>query len=329
MMETPILNAITRPWLVNCRDFEGVRTLHEYAQAMLADRVTILYAQPLLDCDVGLGATPESDLVNVFLPVRRAWFEVAMGSGVTFGFQLDAMPASTYCEMLLNSDVVNGSTRKEEWGGSWLERAGNQGIPDCGEKCSSDLRDRLCTRIRVWTTTPSGGVCPPTTSTYICADPARHFGRLMSHNGDIPFILERDQPADDPTNGDTDSMGRRAGIAALVMAYWNIRGVEAVAEGWTNQHVGKRTRQAERLPWIRTHTLKVNQKGRMVPLCDPGGSGSRALHMVKGHFSRCDGRDGRGLLFGKHACVCWKPPHTRGNAENGVIQTDYDLDPGV
>ncbi|MEI6281003.1 MAG: hypothetical protein WCP17_03340 [bacterium] len=50
----------------------------------------------------------------------------------------------------------------------------------------------------------------------------------------------------------------------------------------------------------------------------------RALHICRGHFATY-GKDGKGLLFGKHAATVWIPMHTRGSVEEGVVVKDYDV----
>jgi hypothetical protein len=50
----------------------------------------------------------------------------------------------------------------------------------------------------------------------------------------------------------------------------------------------------------------------------------KALHICRGHFKHY-GRDGKGLLFGKHVATVWIPMHTRGAIEEGVVVKDYDV----
>lgn len=50
----------------------------------------------------------------------------------------------------------------------------------------------------------------------------------------------------------------------------------------------------------------------------------KALHICRGHFASY-GRDGKGLLFGKHTTTVWIPMHVRGNAEEGIVVKDYDV----
>lgn len=50
----------------------------------------------------------------------------------------------------------------------------------------------------------------------------------------------------------------------------------------------------------------------------------RALHICRGHFATY-GKDGKGLLFGKHVATVWIPMHSRGSIEAGVVVKDYDV----
>lgn len=50
----------------------------------------------------------------------------------------------------------------------------------------------------------------------------------------------------------------------------------------------------------------------------------KALHICRGHFKHY-GRDGKGLLFGKHTATVWVPMHTRGDLEEGVVVKDYNV----
>lgn len=50
----------------------------------------------------------------------------------------------------------------------------------------------------------------------------------------------------------------------------------------------------------------------------------KALHICRGHFKHY-GKDGKGLLFGKHVATIWTPMHTRGSIEEGVVVKDYEV----
>lgn len=57
-----------------------------------------------------------------------------------------------------------------------------------------------------------------------------------------------------------------------------------------------------------------------------------ARHGVRGHMAHygdcCPGRhEPKGMLFGKMEGRYWIPPHVRGNAEHGVIEQSYTLEP--
>ena len=54
--------------------------------------------------------------------------------------------------------------------------------------------------------------------------------------------------------------------------------------------------------------LPVDTEGRVVPLKKR---------------DKTYGRDGKGLLFGKHTATVWIPMHVRGNTEEGIVVKDY------
>jgi hypothetical protein len=49
-----------------------------------------------------------------------------------------------------------------------------------------------------------------------------------------------------------------------------------------------------------------------------------ALHLVRGHFATYTEA---APLFGRQTGTFWRPAHTRGNAEHGVIEKDYEVIP--
>lgn len=50
----------------------------------------------------------------------------------------------------------------------------------------------------------------------------------------------------------------------------------------------------------------------------------KALHICRGHFKHY-GRDGKGLLFGKHKATVWIPMHVRGDIEEGAVVKDHSV----
>ncbi len=53
----------------------------------------------------------------------------------------------------------------------------------------------------------------------------------------------------------------------------------------------------------------------------------KALHICRGHF-KTYGKDGHGLLFGKHQTTVWIPMHTRGDIKQGAVVKDYAVKNG-
>lgn len=79
-------------------------------------------------------------------------------------------------------------------------------------------------------------------------------------------------------------------------------------------------------PLLRYHVIQIDH---MKQVLEREGHASteglrKALHICRGHFKHY-GRDGKGLLFGKHAATVWVPMHTRGNLEEGAVVKDYDV----
>ncbi len=79
-------------------------------------------------------------------------------------------------------------------------------------------------------------------------------------------------------------------------------------------------------PLLRYHVIQIDH---MKQVLEREGHVSteglkKALHICRGHFKHY-GRDGKGLLFGKHVATVWVPMHTRGSVEEGVVVKDYDV----
>ncbi len=79
-------------------------------------------------------------------------------------------------------------------------------------------------------------------------------------------------------------------------------------------------------PLLRYHVLQIDHMKQV--LDGEGKAGTEglktALHICRGHFKHY-GRDGKGLLFGKHVATVWIPMHTRGTIEEGVVVKDYQV----
>ena len=79
-------------------------------------------------------------------------------------------------------------------------------------------------------------------------------------------------------------------------------------------------------PLLKYHVLQIDHLKQVL---EKEGHAStlglrQALHICRGHFKHY-GRDGKGLLFGKHVATVWVPMHARGSAEEGIVVKDYDV----
>ncbi len=79
-------------------------------------------------------------------------------------------------------------------------------------------------------------------------------------------------------------------------------------------------------PLLRYHVLQIDHMKQVLER--EGGASTeglkKALHICRGHFKHY-GRDGKGLLFGKHVATVWIPMHTRGSIEEGMVVKDYHV----
>lgn len=94
-----------------------------------------------------------------------------------------------------------------------------------------------------------------------------------------------------------------------------------------------RTRQSSRRIQREIGFTKVNEiVVRPISKSGTGGSYNPSgfqmpLHSVRGHFARYGPQYDRKLLFGKYSGRFWIPGHARGNAEVGVREHTYIIDP--
>lgn len=87
--------------------------------------------------------------------------------------------------------------------------------------------------------------------------------------------------------------------------------------------------QARRLDRIGVEVTEIHvySMGRTVqgtrPLSSEGGV---PAHTVRGHLARYGPKYDRGLLFGKHEGMFWRPMHARGNPVHGTREHEYVLE---
>ncbi len=116
-------------------------------------------------------------------------------------------------------------------------------------------------------------------------------------------------------------------LPALLMAisFMHCRNVKVMAEQPPEKLSKKYERKTGR-PLLKYRLLQIDHMKQVLER--EGGASSqglkKALHICRGHFKHY-GRDGKGLLFGKHAATVWISMHARGSAEEGVVVKDYDV----
>jgi hypothetical protein len=113
--------------------------------------------------------------------------------------------------------------------------------------------------------------------------------------------------------------------AFLALSFMHCRNVKVRTEVPPVPLSKKHERKTGR-PLLRYRVLEIDHMKQMLER--EGGASTqglkKALHICRGHFKHY-GRDGKGLLFGKHTATVWVPMHSRGSAEEGVVVKDYDV----
>jgi hypothetical protein len=86
----------------------------------------------------------------------------------------------------------------------------------------------------------------------------------------------------------------------------------------------RRRRDRAGLPTSKYHVLEIESIRRAVSerMAATGESKAKALHFCRGHFATY-GDDHP--LFGKYTGRYWRPAHTRGSVQAGVVVKDYEL----
>jgi len=112
-------------------------------------------------------------------------------------------------------------------------------------------------------------------------------------------------------------------IAPALVAFTIINSTNVtMVKGKSPRHERRREERSGNPPLVTFHTIEI---GRVIhQLNDIGGmrevGRERALHKCRGHFA--DYRNGAGL-FGKQNVLVFVPEHIRGNADRGVVISDY------
>ena len=109
----------------------------------------------------------------------------------------------------------------------------------------------------------------------------------------------------------------------LALSFMHCRNVR-VQEISPPPKLAKAHQRRRRRPLLTYHVLEIDH---MKSVLEREGRAStsglqKALHICRGHFATY-GKDGKGLLFGKHSGRYWIPMHTRGSVEQGMVVKDY------
>lgn len=127
----------------------------------------------------------------------------------------------------------------------------------------------------------------------------------------------------------SDAIQCAVSTAIRTIGLMNASNVRYVDGGVTNKDVSVKRRDRDRLAMIRYHVLELRAGTKWVPLeqrVAGGGDRPMPLHMVRGHFR--DYSRGAGLFGRYRKQAVWVPAHVRGDAEDGVVQTDYQQEIG-
>lgn len=113
--------------------------------------------------------------------------------------------------------------------------------------------------------------------------------------------------------------------ALLAISFMHCRNV-TVRKETPPAPLSKKYQKRTGRPLLRYHVIQIDH---MKQVLEREGHASteglkKALHICRGHFKHY-GRDGKGLLFGKHVATVWIPMHTRGAVEEGVVVKDYNV----
>lgn len=113
--------------------------------------------------------------------------------------------------------------------------------------------------------------------------------------------------------------------ALLTISLMHCRNVKVLTET-PPPKLSKKHKKKTGRPLIKYRVLQIDHMKQVLEREGHASTGGlkKALHICRGHFKHY-GRDGKGLLFGKHVATVWTPMHTRGNIEDGAVVKDYDV----
>jgi hypothetical protein len=111
----------------------------------------------------------------------------------------------------------------------------------------------------------------------------------------------------------------------LALSFMHCRNVKVIEE-IPPEKLSKKHRKKTGKPLLRYRVLRIDHVKEILEREGKASSQGikHALHICRGHF-KTYGKDGKGLLFGKHVATVWIPMHTRGSKDEGVVVKDYEV----
>jgi hypothetical protein len=151
---------------------------------------------------------------------------------------------------------------------------------------------------------------------------------------DLGCVLDNHKALFPGDSGEGDSGRARAVVnglgqfhhtALLAMSFMNCKNVTLEAHE-RDPLVNRERRRHGRKPFLRYHTINIEPMKAV--LRTEGNVESeglrRALHICRGHFATYTADK---PLFGRTVGTVWRPSHVRGHASEGVVVSDYNVDP--
>jgi hypothetical protein len=116
-------------------------------------------------------------------------------------------------------------------------------------------------------------------------------------------------------------------VPFMTLSFMHCKNVKVEkSEGWPEKLQRSRIKKGK-APLVRWHTLVIDPLKKIIASENKGNSdlSPKALHICRGHFKHFVDKG----LFGKYHGTYWWPMHTRGSAENGVVNKNYAVKAGV
>lgn len=194
--------------------------------------------------------------------------------------------------------------------------------PDCFLKGYKQLGLRWLLRMTLLTAADNGVVCGPLID-WTC--PVGASGQVLVDPSPMLF-LGGIEPDPSLTHEVRDALGCFLPAAFLALSFMNCKNVvlEVVEP---DRQLNRVRRRAGLKPFIRYHTINIEPMKKV--LRTEGNVESeglkRALHICRGHFATfSESFMGRPLA---EPLTVWRPAHVRGEAKQGVVFKDYNVNP--